>query len=46
MAGVGGLIGGYLGAWIQPKVPEEILRVVLGILALPTALLYVGQALR
>ena len=45
VAGVGGLMGGYLGAWIQPKVPEEVLRVVLGILALATALLYVWQAL-
>jgi uncharacterized membrane protein YfcA len=45
VAGVGGLIGGYLGAWMQPKVPEQGLRVVLGILALATALLYVWQAL-
>ena len=45
VAGVGGLLGGYLGAWMQPKVPEEVLRVVLGILALATALLYVWQAL-
>jgi uncharacterized protein len=45
LAGVGGLIGGYLGAWMQPKVPERVLRVVLGILALATALLYVWQAL-
>jgi hypothetical protein len=45
VAGVGGLIGGYLGAWLQPKVPEGVLRVVLGMLALATALLYVWQAL-
>jgi uncharacterized membrane protein YfcA len=44
VAGVGGLVGGYLGAWTQPKVPEKILRVVLGILAMATALLYVWQA--
>ncbi len=40
-----GLIGGYLGAFIQPKLPEEVLRVVLGTLALATAVLYVWQAL-
>ncbi len=45
VAGIGGLIGGYLGAFSQPKVPEESLRVVLGTLALATALLYGWQGL-
>jgi uncharacterized protein len=43
-AGFGGLIGGYFGARLQPKLPERILRIVLGVLALSTALLYIWQA--
>ncbi|MGF2945197.1 TSUP family transporter [Mycobacterium sp. Lab-001] len=40
-AGVGGLIGGYLGARLQPSVPEPLLRAVLGVSAIATAALYV-----
>ena len=34
--GIGGLIGGYLGAHLQPRLPETALRLLLG--ALVTAL--------
>ncbi|OBK62777.1 hypothetical protein A5654_25400 [Mycolicibacterium fortuitum] len=43
-AGAGGLIGGYLGARLQPHLPECTLRVGLGILATTTAALYLLQA--
>jgi uncharacterized membrane protein YfcA len=38
--GIGGLFGGILGASIQPRVPEELLRRGLGILALALGLRY------
>ncbi|MFY2861307.1 hypothetical protein ACOJVU_16530 [Mycobacterium sp. THU-M104] len=38
---VGGLIGGYPGARLQPSVPEPLLRAVLGVSAIATAALYV-----
>jgi uncharacterized membrane protein YfcA len=44
LSGVGGLIGGYLGARLQPHVPERILRLLLGILATALAALYGAQA--
>ncbi|MDP7728355.1 MULTISPECIES: sulfite exporter TauE/SafE family protein [Mycobacterium] len=44
VAGVGGLIGGYLGAAIAPRVPERALRVTLGLLAVTTAAVYGAQA--
>jgi uncharacterized protein len=44
-AGVGGLIGGYLGARLQPVFPEPALRTILGFLAIATAVLYAVQAL-
>lgn len=44
-AGVGGLIGGYVGASLQPRMPELFLRRLLGSLAVGLALLYVAQAL-
>lgn len=44
-AGIGGLVGGYLGAALQPRLPERSLRVILGILAIATAILYIAQAL-
>ncbi|GLY47700.1 TSUP family transporter [Lentzea sp. NBRC 102530] len=44
--GVGGLLGGYLGARLQPRVPELLLRRLLGALAVGLALLYVTQAIR
>lgn len=40
-AGAGGLIGGYLGARLQPHLPEHALRTGLGILAIATATIYV-----
>ncbi|GAA3193970.1 TSUP family transporter [Actinocorallia longicatena] len=43
--GAGGLAGGYLGAHLQPLLPEKALRLLLGGLALALALLYLGQAL-
>ena len=44
-AGIGGLIGGYLGAALQPRLPESALRAVLGILAIGTSIFYTAQAL-
>jgi uncharacterized membrane protein YfcA len=44
LSGVGGLIGGYLGARLQPHVPERVLRLLLGILATALAALYALQA--
>ncbi|HET9198983.1 MAG TPA: sulfite exporter TauE/SafE family protein [Solirubrobacterales bacterium] len=38
--GVGGLLGGFLGASIQPHVPEELLRRGLGLLALGLGVRY------
>jgi uncharacterized membrane protein YfcA len=43
LCGVGGLVGGYAGAHLQPRLPERGLRLVLGGLAVAVALLYVGQ---
>ena len=45
LAGVGGLCGGYVGARLQPVVPERALRTLLGALAVGVAALYLGQAL-
>lgn len=45
IAGVGGLIGGYLGAAIAPHVPEHALRRILGALAVGAAVVYAGQAI-
>ncbi|NPC98563.1 TSUP family transporter [Nocardioides sp. zg-DK7169] len=44
-AGLGGLAGGWLGAVLQPRLPEVALRRLLGVLALGLAGLYVVQAL-
>jgi uncharacterized protein len=46
LCGAGGLIGGYLGARIQPYLPERALRLLLGILATALAVLYVAQGLQ
>jgi uncharacterized membrane protein YfcA len=43
--GVGGLVGGYIGAHLQPALPEKALGLVLGGLAIATAILYVFQTL-
>ena len=42
--GVGGLVGGYLGARLQPFVPEAVLRTLLGCLAVSVGSLYLIQA--
>ncbi|MEU3301359.1 sulfite exporter TauE/SafE family protein [Streptomyces sp. NPDC006678] len=42
--GLGGLIGGYLGAKLQPCLPETVLRLLLGILAAALGALYAAQA--
>ncbi|QSS95494.1 sulfite exporter TauE/SafE family protein [Streptomyces sp. M54] len=43
--GAGGLIGGYLGARLQPHLPETALRLLLGTLAAALGALYAAQAL-
>jgi uncharacterized protein len=43
--GLGGLVGGYLGARLQPRLPETQLRLLLGILAIIVAGLYLTQSL-
>lgn len=42
--GVGGLIGGYVGAFLQPRLPEKGLRILLGGLAVGVGLMYLIQA--
>jgi hypothetical protein len=44
--GLGGLFGGYLGARLQPHLPERQLRLLLGVLAIALAVLYLAEALR
>ncbi|MEU6935223.1 sulfite exporter TauE/SafE family protein [Streptomyces rubiginosohelvolus] len=44
--GLGGLCGGYLGARLQPRLPEMALRLLLGVLALGVGGLYAVQLLR
>jgi uncharacterized membrane protein YfcA len=41
--GLGGLVGGYLGARLQPRLPERALRLLLGFLALGIGVLYVVE---
>ncbi|WP_407841167.1 sulfite exporter TauE/SafE family protein [Streptomyces sp. DSM 116496] len=43
--GAGGLIGGYLGARLQPHLPETALRLLLGTLATAVGALYAAQSL-
>ncbi|MFD5767159.1 sulfite exporter TauE/SafE family protein [Streptomyces sp. NPDC127049] len=45
VCGLGGLIGGYLGARLQPRVPETALRLLLGTLASTLGGMYAVQAL-
>lgn len=42
--GLGGLLGGYLGAALQPRLPEPLLRRLLGLAAISVALLYAVQS--
>ncbi|CAM5494957.1 putative membrane transporter protein OS=Streptomyces tendae OX=1932 GN=F3L20_14720 PE=3 SV=1 [Streptomyces tendae] len=44
--GLGGLIGGYLGAHLQPRLSETALRLLLGALATVLGALYAVQSLR
>ena len=44
LCGLGGLAGGYLGAHLQPRLPDRGLRLVLGGLAVAVAGLYAGQS--
>jgi uncharacterized membrane protein YfcA len=46
LCGAGGLIGGYLGARLQPRLPERALRLLLGALAISLAVLYLIQGVR
>lgn len=41
--GLGGLIGGYFGARLQPHIPERALRLLLGCLAIAVGILYLAQ---
>jgi uncharacterized membrane protein YfcA len=43
--GLGGLVGGYVGARLQPHMPERTLRLLLGSLAVGLAAAYVAQGL-
>ncbi|MET9457791.1 sulfite exporter TauE/SafE family protein [Streptomyces canus] len=43
--GLGGLIGGFLGAHLQPYLPEKVLRLLLGSLATGIGTLYAVQTL-
>jgi len=45
ICGIGGLCGGYLGAHLQTRMPEKVLRVGLGVAAIGVAVLYAVQAL-
>jgi uncharacterized membrane protein YfcA len=42
--GLGGLIGGYMGARLQPRMPETALRLLLGVLAVGLAVAYLAEA--
>ncbi|WP_435834841.1 hypothetical protein [Streptomyces antibioticus] len=44
--GQGGLLGGCLGARLQPRLPEVLLRLLLGTLATALGVLYALDALR
>jgi uncharacterized membrane protein YfcA len=44
--GAGGLLGGYLGTRLQPRVPETALRTLLGVLAIGLAVASLVQAVR
>ena len=37
-------LGGYLGASVQPRLPEQLLRTLLGLLVISLAVVYVIQA--
>jgi uncharacterized protein len=43
-AGLGGLLGGYVGAWLQPMLPQRALTLLLGGLATAIGVAYVAQS--
>ena len=43
--GIGGLVGGYWGARLSPRVPELLLRRALGVLAMLVGLAYAVMSL-
>jgi uncharacterized membrane protein YfcA len=43
--GLGGLFGGYIGARLQPRMPEPALRILLGCLAMGLGIAYLIQGL-
>ena len=43
-AGLGGLLGGYVGARLQPHLPQRALTLLLGAMAIGIAAAYVAQA--
>jgi hypothetical protein len=43
--GLGGLVGGFLGARLQPRLPQTALRLLLGVVAIALAVSYVVQSL-
>jgi uncharacterized membrane protein YfcA len=45
LTGAGGLVGGYAGARLQPRIPEAALRLLLGMLATALGCLYALQSL-
>jgi len=45
LCGLGGLVGGYVGAHLQPYAPEKALRLLLGVLAITVAAAYTIQVL-
>jgi hypothetical protein len=42
--GIGGLLGGYTGARLQPHLPETVIRGVLGLLVLAIGVRYAWLA--
>ena len=44
MLGLGGLVGGFVGARLQPRLSETLLRRVLGGLAVAVGLSYAATA--
>lgn len=44
LCGLGGLVGGYAGARLQPHLPEKFLRLLLGLVAVGVAAMYVAQS--
>jgi uncharacterized protein len=43
--GLGGICGGYIGARVQPHVPERVLRLMLGAVAIAIAAMYLIQGI-